>query len=159
MTGPDIVEDAHHWNAQISEYLRERKGKELERETKNAWKIKYLERYRSCKTRVVEARIKEKELEEMRCTAIEEQYQAAVEERKERETELSKIFKETEDVIATLDNEQERKVLTYIYIGGKSWKDIAEDMSYSDRQVKRIHGNAVDKIKMSWNVMECHGMS
>lgn len=131
----------------------------MEREKKNAWKIKYLERYRSCKTKVVEARIKEKELEEMRCTAIEEQYQAAVEERKEREAELSKIFKETEDIIATLDNQQERKVLTYIYIGGKGWKEIAKDMSYSDRQVMRIHGNAVDKIKMSVNVMECRGMS
>lgn len=149
LAGLDIAEDVRHWNAQTSEYLRARKVKEMEREKKNAWKIKYLERYRSCKTKVVEARIKEKELEEMRCTAIEEQYQAAVEDRKKRESELSQVYSETERAIATLDNQQERRVLTCIYIGGKGWKEIARDMSYSERQVMRIHGNAVDKIKMS----------
>lgn len=121
----------------------------MERVKKNAWKIKFLERYRSCKTKVEEARIKEKELQEMRCAAIEKQYQAAVEDRKKRESELSQVYSETERVIATLDNQQERRVLTCIYIGGKGWKEIARDMSYSERQVMRIHGNGVDKIKMS----------
>ena len=127
----------------------------MEREKKNAWKIKYLERYRTCKAKVEEARIKESELEEMRCQAIEKQYLAAVEERKNRETELSKIYEETEKAIDTLEDQKEKKVLTLIYIGGKDWKRIAKDMAYSERQVLRIHGNAVDKMKLSANVMEC----
>ena len=131
----------------------------MKREKKNAWKIKYLERYRTCKAKVEEARIKETELGEMRCRAIEKQYLAAVEERKNREAELSKVYEETEKAIDTLEDQKEKKVLTLIYIGGKDWKRIAKDMTYSERQVMRIHGSAVEKIKLSVNVSECHGMS
>lgn len=123
----------------------------METEKKNAWKIKYLERYGTCKAGVEEAREKEKELWKMRCPAIEEQYQAAVVERKKAEEELPDAYKEVLSIIETLEDKKERKVLILIYVRGKKWKEAAEDMSYSERQIKRIHGNAVDHLKMSRN--------
>ena len=128
-------------------------------EKKNAWKIKYLERYKIYATKVEIAKIKEEELERMRCPALEVQYQAAVKKRKQLETDLEKVYEETKSIIETLEEEKEEKVLTLIYIGRQNWKEIAKAMSYSERQIKRIHGSAVDNIKMSRNVMECHGMS
>lgn len=60
-------------------------------------------------------------------------------------------------MINSLDDFQERIVLNYRYINGKTFEAIAEKMSYDVRQVYRIHGNALKRLvaleeKMSLNV-------
>ena len=60
-------------------------------------------------------------------------------------------------MINSLDNFQERIVLQYRYVNGKTFEAIAEQMSYDIRQITRIHGRALRKLvpleeKMSLNV-------
>lgn len=49
-------------------------------------------------------------------------------------------------MINSLDNYQERIVLNYRYINGKTFEEIAVKMSYDIRQITRIHGRALAKL-------------
>lgn len=49
-------------------------------------------------------------------------------------------------MINSLDDFQERIVLNYRYINGKTFEEIAEKMSYDIRQITRIHGRALAKL-------------
>lgn len=60
-------------------------------------------------------------------------------------------------MINSLDDFQERVILNYRYINGKTFEAIAEKLSYEVRQVYRIHGDALKNLvaleeKMSLNV-------
>ena len=60
-------------------------------------------------------------------------------------------------MINSLDDFQERVILNYRYINGKTFEVIAEKLSYEVRQVYRIHGDALKNLvaleeKMSLNV-------
>lgn len=59
-----------------------------------------------------------------------------------------KTYKEIEYKINQIDNEDERDVLFYKYIKGKNLWEIAQIMDYSERQIRRIHWNALSKIKI-----------
>jgi DNA-directed RNA polymerase specialized sigma subunit len=63
----------------------------------------------------------------------------------------------TTSIIDTLDYEVEKEILTRRYINGENWDNIAGAVSYSVRQIHRIHGNALQKILLnSKDVIECH---
>ena len=59
-----------------------------------------------------------------------------------------KAYKDISWRIQQLENEDERDVLFYRYIKGMNWWEIAESMQFSERQVFRIHGNALANLKI-----------
>lgn len=54
---------------------------------------------------------------------------------------------EVEAAIVHLDSAREREVLTYKYIYGFRWDEIVQMSGYSERQIYRVHGEALQKIK------------
>lgn len=70
--------------------------------------------------------------------------------------ELVSLIGEIHAKIELLEDTRERIVLTEFYINGKTWGEIAEIVGYGERQVHRKHGNALEHLKMSFNVTECH---
>lgn len=68
---------------------------------------------------------------------------------------LLELKLEIRKVIESVDNETEQLLLRLRYIEYKRWYEIAEIMGYSKRQVTRLHGYALQKIKLSLNVPQC----
>ena len=61
-----------------------------------------------------------------------------------------------QEIITALDSVGDnilRQLLIHRYIEFKRWDSIAAEMCYSKRQVTRMHGKALLKIK---DVLECH---
>lgn len=67
----------------------------------------------------------------------------------DRVKELYKIKQEILQAINQVDNATYRTLLISRYINFKTWEQIAVDMNFCLRQVFRIHGKALTKIKMS----------
>lgn len=66
-------------------------------------------------------------------------------------------YKEIEYAIKQISDESERDVLFYRYIKGLGWWDIACNMGYSERHVKRLHGKALSHfLKKEKDVPPCH---
>lgn len=61
---------------------------------------------------------------------------------------MMEIHERIERAINSLENEQERDVLFYRYIKGLSWYETAEKMNYSKRQIYRLHGQALEHLKL-----------
>lgn len=59
-----------------------------------------------------------------------------------------KMYCEVDAQIKVLDSEKEKSVLHYRYIKGLAWWEIAEKMNYSERTVNRIHGQALQNLKL-----------
>lgn len=59
-----------------------------------------------------------------------------------------KAYKNITYRISQIEDENERDVLYYYYIKSKNWWEIAELMGYTERHVKRIHGNALKNFKL-----------
>ena len=58
--------------------------------------------------------------------------------------------------IKKLRSRNEDDVLFYRYIKGMEWYEIAETMSYSERQIHRIHGKALAHLELpEKDVSEC----
>ena len=53
------------------------------------------------------------------------------------------------DAISAVSDDRLKDLLRLRYIEGLTLERIAEDMNYSFRQVTRMHGQALEKIKMS----------
>lgn len=68
---------------------------------------------------------------------------------------LLELKLEIRKVIESVDNATEQLLLRLRYIEYKRWDEIAEIMGYSKRQVTRLHGYALQKIKLSLNVPKC----
>ncbi len=60
---------------------------------------------------------------------------------------------EIEGAIAKVDDPTLRQLLTFRYISGDEWEQIAKSMNYSIRQIYRLHGKALQKIK---DGSQCH---
>lgn len=60
----------------------------------------------------------------------------------------TKVYKEISAKINELENENERDVLFYRYIKRLEWWDIAQNMGYSERQIRRFHGSALIHLKL-----------
>lgn len=68
-----------------------------------------------------------------------------------------KVYTNIKNCIEALSDETEREVLFYRYIKGMDWADIAEELTYSERQIMRYHGKALENLKLPENerVSEC----
>ena len=60
--------------------------------------------------------------------------------------ELEKAMLQCEDSIKFLDP-TERTLIRLYYIKGMTWEQVAVNMNYSWRQIHRIHGKALEKIR------------
>lgn len=67
----------------------------------------------------------------------------------ERVDELHRIKGEILDTISAVPDGTLRTLLIERYINFKTWEQIAVDMGYSWRQVFRLHGEALQEVKMS----------
>ncbi|MDO4468391.1 MAG: hypothetical protein Q4C84_00955 [Bacillota bacterium] len=56
---------------------------------------------------------------------------------------------EIRNPIERMEDENEKDVLTYRYLRGMKWEDIAVKMNIGYRQILRIHGKALENFKMS----------
>ena len=62
--------------------------------------------------------------------------------------ELKELRNSIWKAIYTLDNTEERLVCLYRYLKYYDWKTVADKMHLSTRQVQRIHGFALNNIKI-----------
>lgn len=60
-----------------------------------------------------------------------------------------RLREEIEAAIGTVEDERLRLLLRYRYIDGWTWERIAVELNYAYRNVTRLHGRALDEIKMS----------
>ena len=60
-----------------------------------------------------------------------------------------RLREEIEVAIGTVEDEWLRLLLRYRYIDGWTWERIAVELNYAYRNVTRLHGRALDEIKMS----------
>ena len=67
----------------------------------------------------------------------------------QRIDESERLKEEIYEAIKTVDDPTQQLLLEYRYINGDTWERIAEKMNYGDRQVYRLHGEALSQIKMS----------
>ena len=58
-------------------------------------------------------------------------------------------FHEVQKAIESMENEQEKDLLTYRYLRGYGWERIAVEMGYTWRHTIRLHGKALNNFKMS----------
>ena len=61
----------------------------------------------------------------------------------------TKLCKEITDKIERLEDEDEKDVLMFRYIGRMKWEDICVRMGFSWKQVHRIHSKALTNFKMT----------
>lgn len=59
-----------------------------------------------------------------------------------------KIFKEIRDRIEALEDETQKSLLIYRYIKGMGWEEIAVKMGYTYRNAIKIHGKALQNLKI-----------
>ena len=67
----------------------------------------------------------------------------------EKGVEQVMIYKDIEQRIKTIDDEDERDVLFYRYIKGKSFWEIAQMMDYSESWIHELHGRALKKLEIT----------
>lgn len=59
---------------------------------------------------------------------------------------LSEPYIKASRLIYLVRDDKLREILNRYYLYGHSWGRIAEDLGYSERHVKRLHGNALQEI-------------
>lgn len=57
-------------------------------------------------------------------------------------------FQRIQRQIEKMDDEHEKDLLTYRYIKGMKWEQVAVKMDYSWQHIHKIHGNALKNFKM-----------
>ena len=67
-------------------------------------------------------------------------------------TESCKIKLEIEEALWKLEDPEEARVLRFRYIYFMTWEEVSGIMGYGVRQSRRIHDEAIKKLKMSHNV-------
>lgn len=78
-----------------------------------------------------------------------EQIDSLTRELAEKRIETVRLRRDIEDVISTVEDERLQGLLRFRYIDGMTWEAIAVAMDYSWRQVIRLHGDALQAVKMS----------
>lgn len=57
------------------------------------------------------------------------------------------ILEGIEDMIASLENFDQKRILRLRYIDGLTWDEVAMDSGFSERSVRRIHGRALEELR------------
>ena len=72
---------------------------------------------------------------------------------------LVDLKRDITETIKKVQNEKYRTLLEMRYLSNQSWEQIAVQLGYDSRHIRRMHGWALQKIKisekMSANVLEC----
>lgn len=84
-------------------------------------------------------------------TQIREYMRQSVERLEKRAAELIKAEECVMSMISALETPQERQVLTYRYIDGMRWEDIADRMYYAEDTLYNWHKRALDHLKFPVN--------
>ena len=63
---------------------------------------------------------------------------------------------EIEQLIGTLSDPVERRLIRCRYLEGKTWEQVCIEMNYSWRQVHRIHGRVLEKLARVDDGIEWH---
>lgn len=58
-------------------------------------------------------------------------------------------FRNVQESIEGIEDETEKDLLTYRYLRGMKWEEIAVKMGYTWRHTIRVHGHALENFKMS----------
>ena len=58
-------------------------------------------------------------------------------------------FQRVQSAIEAVEDEAEKDLLTYRYLQGMKWEEIAVKMGYSWKHMHRIHARAIDNLKMT----------
>lgn len=79
----------------------------------------------------------------------------------EVEKKIEKLYKEltifqntVSEGIKTLNNYTEQQIIIFRYFNNYPWEKIAEDIGYSKAQTYRLHGQALENLKISTNEIE-----
>lgn len=57
------------------------------------------------------------------------------------------ILEGIEDMIESLENFDQKRILRLRYIDGLTWDEVAMDSGFSERSVRRIHGRALEELR------------
>ncbi len=58
-------------------------------------------------------------------------------------------FRKVQNAIEAMEDESEKELLTYRYLRGMKWEEIAVKMGYSWKHMHRIHARAINNLKMT----------
>ena len=138
---------------------------EQEQKTENELKKEYLRSYKDHVRRVNRISEEIKELREMMMSTKAINYdgmphgsggQGLIDELKRERGLRIMTYQDIARRIKKLRSRNEDDVLFYRYIKGMEWYEIAETMSYSERQIHRIHGKALAHFQLpEKDVSEC----
>ena len=138
---------------------------EQEVKTENEQKKEYLRSYKDHVRRVNRISEEIKELREMMMSTKAINYdgmphgsgvQGLIDELKKERGLRILTYQDIARRIKRLKSRNEDDVLFYRYIKGMEWYEIAETMSYSERQIHRIHGKALAHFQLpEKDVSEC----
>lgn len=59
-----------------------------------------------------------------------------------------RAFQKVQAAIEVMENDREKELLTYRYLQGMKWEEIAVKMGYSWQHVHKIHASALKNLKM-----------
>ena len=68
---------------------------------------------------------------------------------------MQKAMDDVQNVINSVSNPTYRQVLTYRYINGYTWKQIAVKMNYTYRNITRLHGKALRNVVLECPIETC----
>lgn len=142
-------------NAETPEILCVKEIKQILREAREAG-LKYIrlrDKARSYERRLTDGRAvsyeRDGSVRERDCNSMERSLCAVADYQTEAEKAakaLSEPYIKAGKIIYLVRDDKLRDILNRYYLYGHSWKRIAEDMGYSERHIKRLHGNALQKI-------------
>lgn len=67
----------------------------------------------------------------------------------EKKKDRIESFRKVQTAIEAINEETEKDLLTYRYLKGMKWKEIAVKMGYSWKHMHRIHSRAIENLKMT----------
>lgn len=59
-----------------------------------------------------------------------------------------RAFQKVQEAIEAMENDREKEILTYRYLQGMKWEEIAVKMGYSWQHVHKIHASALKNLKI-----------
>lgn len=68
---------------------------------------------------------------------------------------MQKAMDDVQNVINSISNPTYRQVLTYRYINGYTWEQIAVKMNYTYRNITRLHGKALRNVVLECPIETC----
>ena len=69
--------------------------------------------------------------------------------------EMCKLKRLAQEAIDRVEEARLKEVLELYYIDGYSWEDVAKRMQYTPRNIRRLHGYALLKVKVPDDLKSC----